>query len=770
MALVVADRVQETCSSPGTGTATLLGAVSQFRAFSSAIGNGNTTFYVIADQSGINWEVGTGTYTSAGNTLTRTTILSSSNGGALVNFSSGTQNVWNDYPAGYAIYASNNASQAIGQTLISGGVGVAPAWGNATSPPGSPGYYGQFYDTTIQTATLSTVAYLVGCATTSISNGVSISAGRITVANAGIYNFQFSIQLANPTASIAETSFWVRYNSVDIADSSSTTGVPIKHGGINGQMILSLNQVFNMAAGDYLELWWHSNVAGVLIETLPATLSPVVPQSPGVILTMLQQAQIGIGYNGLTSATSTLIATGSKVFTTNLTNSQTAFAVGTRVRVAYSVTPANFMEGVVTAFSGTTFTVNVDAIGGSGTFASWTISVAGIAGTAGGGSSTLTISNKTAAYTVIAGDNGTVLNWTSGTFTATLTAAATLGAGFNVWIWNTGTGVVTIDTNLTETIDGIDPVLKFNLTQGSGIRLVCNGTGWYSTDVRMSGSAAVGVGAVKLGRNSTGADSVAIAQGAVALGGSYASGAGSFAACAGNNGVSYGATAAGAIAIGSLSKASGSNSVSLGTQGVASGYYSFASGHVATASSTGSFAYGATTSLDSATSSGVGAVAFGSGSLADKTGKFAFASDNYWSPAGSGTAQYGLMVLRRNTTDATAGVLVSETSGTASAINQVILNNNSAFTFTGTIVARQKAANGTASAAWKIEGLIRREGTAASTTLVASTVTAISNVPAWTLALTADTTYGGLAVTATGAAATNIRWVATISSSELTYA
>jgi hypothetical protein len=69
-----------------------------------------------------------------------------------------------------------------------------------------------------------------------------------------------------------------------------------------------------------------------------------------------------------------------------------------------------------------------------------------------------------------------------------------------------------------------------------------------------------------------------------------------------------------------------------------------------------------------------------------------------------------------------------------------------------------------------VEGLIRREATAGTTTLVASTVTAIDNTPGWTLALSADTTNGGLAVTATGAAATNIRWVATIQTSEVTYA
>jgi hypothetical protein len=102
MAFVVKDRVQETCNSPGTGTITLLGAVTGYQAFSAAIGNGNTTFYAIVDQGGSNWEVGLGTYSSTGNTLARTTVLASSNGGSLTNFSSGLQNVWCDYPAGKA--------------------------------------------------------------------------------------------------------------------------------------------------------------------------------------------------------------------------------------------------------------------------------------------------------------------------------------------------------------------------------------------------------------------------------------------------------------------------------------------------------------------------------------------------------------------------------------------------------------------------------------------------------------------------------------------
>jgi len=103
MTLILADRVQETCSSPGMGTVTLLGAQSGYQSFSAGVGNGNTTFYAIADQVGANWEVGLGTYSSTGNTLARTTVLASSNAGSLVNFASGIQNAWVDYPAGKSV-------------------------------------------------------------------------------------------------------------------------------------------------------------------------------------------------------------------------------------------------------------------------------------------------------------------------------------------------------------------------------------------------------------------------------------------------------------------------------------------------------------------------------------------------------------------------------------------------------------------------------------------------------------------------------------------
>ena len=116
MAFVVADRVQETTTSTGTGTITLAGAVTGFQSF-AVIGNGNNTFYTITD--GTNWEVGIGTYTSSGTTLSRDTVLSSSNSGSLVNFSAGTKNVFVTQPSSRSAYAATVPSN--GQLLIGNG-------------------------------------------------------------------------------------------------------------------------------------------------------------------------------------------------------------------------------------------------------------------------------------------------------------------------------------------------------------------------------------------------------------------------------------------------------------------------------------------------------------------------------------------------------------------------------------------------------------------------------------------------------------------------
>lgn len=103
MPLVIADRVLETTTTTGTGTITLAGAEIGYQSF-SVVGNGNTTYYTIAVTGGTDWEVGIGTYTASGTTLSRDTVLASSNSGSLVSFGSGTKNVFVTYPGARAVY------------------------------------------------------------------------------------------------------------------------------------------------------------------------------------------------------------------------------------------------------------------------------------------------------------------------------------------------------------------------------------------------------------------------------------------------------------------------------------------------------------------------------------------------------------------------------------------------------------------------------------------------------------------------------------------
>lgn len=121
MALVVKDRVKETTATTGTGTLTLAGAVTGFQSFSSALSNGDTTYYSIFESSTGEWEVGLGTFTLSGTTLSRDTILESSNAGSAINLTAGAADVFITYPAEKSVYldASGDVTSAAGQIDIS---------------------------------------------------------------------------------------------------------------------------------------------------------------------------------------------------------------------------------------------------------------------------------------------------------------------------------------------------------------------------------------------------------------------------------------------------------------------------------------------------------------------------------------------------------------------------------------------------------------------------------------------------------------------------
>ena len=126
MALVLNDRVKETTITTGTGTLNLAGAATNFETFVAGIGDGNTVYYAIVHQNQAEFEVGLGTVTDASpDTLSRTTILSSSNNDGLVSFSAGTKDVFCTLPASKAVFEDASSNVTLPGTLdVDGGITV----------------------------------------------------------------------------------------------------------------------------------------------------------------------------------------------------------------------------------------------------------------------------------------------------------------------------------------------------------------------------------------------------------------------------------------------------------------------------------------------------------------------------------------------------------------------------------------------------------------------------------------------------------------------
>jgi len=120
MALLLKDRVKETTTTSGTGDITLGGAVEGFQSFGAVLSNSDTTYYAISHRDADEWEVGLGTYDSTAGTISRTTVLESSNSGSAVSFSSGTKDIFITLPAEKAVALDANDDLSIGNITTSG--------------------------------------------------------------------------------------------------------------------------------------------------------------------------------------------------------------------------------------------------------------------------------------------------------------------------------------------------------------------------------------------------------------------------------------------------------------------------------------------------------------------------------------------------------------------------------------------------------------------------------------------------------------------------
>lgn len=137
MALVIADRVRETTTTTGTGNIALGGAVVGYQSFALGIGASNTTYYVIADQNGANWETGLGTLDATGTALARTTVLSSSNSNTLVNFPAGTKDVFCSLLSSKAVYKDGAGAPVGAGTVTSASVASANGFAGTVATPGT---------------------------------------------------------------------------------------------------------------------------------------------------------------------------------------------------------------------------------------------------------------------------------------------------------------------------------------------------------------------------------------------------------------------------------------------------------------------------------------------------------------------------------------------------------------------------------------------------------------------------------------------------------
>jgi hypothetical protein len=442
MAFVLADRVQETSTSPGgTGTLTLSGSpVPGFKTFSAGIGTGNTFYYTIYDPVTYEWEVGNGSWSA--NVLTRTTVLSNSlNTTAFISFTNGnTLYVWVDYPASKALY------------LDTAGNAFIPNLGATTT---SSGAFTTLSSTSDATISGLTVGKGGGAGALNTALGNSVFAANTTGTGTGVgYG-----SLASNTTGTLNTSVgrYSLYNNIS---------------GINNSSLGDQSLFYNYSGGSnvafgYLALLNNtvaSNLTAIGVSALQnnttnvATLGTVTGGSAytngtytGVVMTRSS------GSTALTYPTATIVVAGGAVTTVTITSAGVGFKDTTTVLTApaasiggtgsgFTVPVASLQSGNFnTAIGYQTLTANT--IGGYNTSVGYQALTANTTGTTNTavGFASLT-SNTTASSNTAVG---------SGTLQLTTTGSNNTAIGYNSLVTNTtgsantAVGLGTLQTNTT---------------------------------------------------------------------------------------------------------------------------------------------------------------------------------------------------------------------------------------------------------------------------------------------------------------------------------
>ena len=422
MALVLKDRVKETAAAPGTGTVTLGGAASGFQSF-SAVGNGNTTYFAIVDSASGAWEVNYGTYTSSGTTLSRNaTPLSSSNAGALVNFT-GTVDVFCTYPSSRSAYQNEAGSQVV-QTAFGAITATSAALTTGTittAPTNNTDIVNKQYADAIasgihfhEAVALATTAALPA---NTYNNGTS-GVGATLTANA---NGALSI---DSTLTVVAERVLIKN---EVAGANNGVYVVTQVGSAGTPYILTRATDFDSVGtgvdqideGDFFLV--TSGVANLNTAWVQQTAPPI---TIGTTALVFQQFSAPITYTAGTGLNE------SPTYTFNIANTTVSAATyGSASSVPVFAVNA---QGQLTSVTNTTIAINGSAV--TGAIAGQAGSVANaltlgtyLTGTSYNGSSAVTATvDATSANTaskVVARDSSG--NFAAGTITATLSGAAT---------------------------------------------------------------------------------------------------------------------------------------------------------------------------------------------------------------------------------------------------------------------------------------------------------------------------------------------------------